>query len=436
MWLARWPGLKLRSNSPPPFATAPCPPLPLKPPALPPCRSSPLPPQPLSPCATAPSPTAAAPPLPNPGHRQPPGGVRGRARGGAGAEARAGGGYAALGGAAGALRLCLLGCFASCPERSAPCGLSQGLELPTNGRARPPKPPVTRPFDKTTPPRASNRRGPPKTPPLHPLPPPRPPRCAPSGPTIGTFLGWRTQRTRCQVGGKGGISGMVGQHGPMGGRYGRYGQGGPVGGRSLGVRARGWAVQPCGRGQFGRRMKPRHSGCRRTRERVRGLGRPQLPQRPGVWPRQPKNRARRLPPLGTTQPLGPPDRKTDRAPLPQTRPGNRPRPAVEDAEARAREHFLAALSDILSRGLRHAVAPPAVAWRRGGQLEGAASPYATNVRRRAGFRRFWNLVAFRTGRKGRNEALLMNAAGRQSKPTNPIPTPPPNRNPTHPTNPY
>ncbi|GBF97200.1 hypothetical protein Rsub_10061 [Raphidocelis subcapitata] len=54
-------------------------------------------------------------------------------------------------------------------------------------------------------------------------------------------------------------------------------------------------------------------------------------------------------------------------------------PGVTDAEARAREHFLAALSDVLSRGLRHVVAPPAVAWRRGGQLEGAASPYAANV---------------------------------------------------------
>jgi hypothetical protein len=52
---------------------------------------------------------------------------------------------------------------------------------------------------------------------------------------------------------------------------------------------------------------------------------------------------------------------------------------VADAAARAESHILAALVDVVSRGVRHAIAPPAAVWRHAGYLHGAASPYAHHV---------------------------------------------------------
>ncbi|KAI8467147.1 MAG: hypothetical protein J3K34DRAFT_431559 [Monoraphidium minutum] len=52
---------------------------------------------------------------------------------------------------------------------------------------------------------------------------------------------------------------------------------------------------------------------------------------------------------------------------------------VADANSRAREHFLAQLSDILSHGLRHVIAPPSATWHHNGYLHDSASPYAHKV---------------------------------------------------------
>ncbi len=59
-------------------------------------------------------------------------------------------------------------------------------------------------------------------------------------------------------------------------------------------------------------------------------------------------------------------------------------PAAEVATAlsRTREHFLGQLTDILSHGVRHVIAPPGAAWDREGEAFGSASPYANKARPR------------------------------------------------------
>ncbi|KIY95904.1 hypothetical protein MNEG_12058 [Monoraphidium neglectum] len=52
---------------------------------------------------------------------------------------------------------------------------------------------------------------------------------------------------------------------------------------------------------------------------------------------------------------------------------------IADASSRAKEHFLGQLSDILSHGLRHVVAPPSATWHHSGYLHDSASPYAHKV---------------------------------------------------------
>jgi hypothetical protein len=66
-----------------------------------------------------------------------------------------------------------------------------------------------------------------------------------------------------------------------------------------------------------------------------------------------------------------------------TRPALNP-PAILAADvastaARAREHFLGAISDILSHGLRHVIAPPSATWHHDGYLHDTASPYTHRV---------------------------------------------------------
>jgi hypothetical protein len=51
-------------------------------------------------------------------------------------------------------------------------------------------------------------------------------------------------------------------------------------------------------------------------------------------------------------------------------------PDVVSATSRVEEHFLGALSDVLSRAIRHVIAPPSAAWRHPGLERGSASPYA------------------------------------------------------------
>jgi hypothetical protein len=88
--------------------------------------------------------------------------------------------------------------------------------------------------------------------------------------------------------------------------------------------------------------------------------------------------------LACTRQPGPPpaERQVTPPPLlnaPLRLPPAPARPEVTSAAARAREHFLGALSDILSHGLRHVVAPPSATWHHDGYLHDTASPYTHNV---------------------------------------------------------
>lgn len=53
---------------------------------------------------------------------------------------------------------------------------------------------------------------------------------------------------------------------------------------------------------------------------------------------------------------------------------------ISDAATKAKDRFLAEISAVLSRGIRHVIAPPSAAWHHQGYLHDTASPYAHKVR--------------------------------------------------------